>query len=372
MGLTSTLQKVYNLRTSLLPLLVLAFLPLGKILAEESRNNMPRPVTVGLYVSPPFVIANGNDYSGMAVELWEEIAADLKLPFDYRPYPDFGSLVQATADGSIDIAVTNLTITEDRARVIDFSQPWYDAGLRVMISNESKTGFSAVVSGLRKSGYLAAYAWLAFVIVVATLLLTLFDRRFDKDFPQAWSEGVAESFYSVMSVATSGKAARKNFFGWIGRVMAALWLVCGVAVLAYVTSTVTSVMTTISLTSQINGPADLSGKTVGVFTGSVAERFAHQIGFKSESIANIDLAVDALVQGRIDAIVGDAPVLEYFDFSHPNINVSVVGKIFQPDKYGFGFGLTSDLEKSVTVKLLEKAENGRIETLRANYFGNTP
>jgi ABC-type amino acid transport substrate-binding protein len=153
--------------------------------------------------------------------------------------------------------------------------------------------------------------------------------------------------------------------------MAALWLVCGVAVLAYVTSTVTSVMTTISLTRQINGPADLPGKTVGVFTGSVAEQFARQNGFKTEAIANIDLAVDALVNGRIDAIVGDAPVLEYFDFSHPESDVTVVGKIFKPDKYGFGFRSNSDLTKVVTVELLERAENNGIEALRAKYFGRS-
>ena len=40
---------------------------------------------------------------------------------------------------------------------------------------------------------------------------------------------------------------------------------------AYVTSSVTSVMTTLSLTNQINSVADLPGKSIGVFAGSVAE-----------------------------------------------------------------------------------------------------
>jgi len=79
------------------------------------------------------------------------------------------------------------------------------------------------------------------------VLLTFFDRRFDKSFPESWREGIAESFYTVMSVATSGKPAkRSNLFGWVGRIWQGLWLVCGVAVVAYVTSSVTSVMTTLS------------------------------------------------------------------------------------------------------------------------------
>ena len=102
--------------------------------------------------------------------------------------------------------------------------------------------------------------------------------------------------------------------------------------LAYVTSTVTSVMTTLSLTAQINGLADLPGKTVGVFTGSVAEEFAQESGLATRSYANIDAAVEGLLAGRIDAIVGDAPVLSYYAHTHPHLPLQVVGAIFEPDK----------------------------------------
>src|SRR5699024_11761295 len=111
-----------------------------------------------------------------------------------------------------------------------------------MVSTEQVAIAGSLFKGLSESGHLKAYAWLFFIIIVATVLMTLFDRRFDKDFPTRWREGIAESFYSVMSVATSGRPpSRKNLFGWVGRIWQALWLVCGVAVLAYVTSSVTSV-----------------------------------------------------------------------------------------------------------------------------------
>src|SRR5690606_31355508 len=114
-------------------------------------------------------------------------------------------LVDATASGEINVAVTNMTVTRERVERIDFTHPWFDAGQKIMISEAGSGGFGDVIGGLQQSGHLVAYAWIALVIVVATLLLTLFDRRFDKDFPRSWREGIAESFYTVMSVATSGK-----------------------------------------------------------------------------------------------------------------------------------------------------------------------
>ena len=207
----------------------------------------------------------------------------------------------------------------------------------------------------------------------ATIALTLFDRRFDPKFPKRWRDGLAEGFYTVMSVATSGRPpSRSNLFGWFGRVWAAIWLVCGIGVLAYVTSTVTSVMTTLAITGTINGPADLPGKTVGVFAGSVSEDLAETVGLSNRTYPGIEEASIALTSGEIDAVVADAPVLEYYAHAHadPELGLEVVGPIFAPDKYGFALPLASDLRRPLTVALLALREDGVIEELRADYFGD--
>jgi len=330
------------------------------------------PLTVGLYVSPPFVMKDENGgFTGMAIDLWQAMAETNGVDYDYRVFPTIRELVDATAGKSVDVAVTNLTITRKRADRIDFTQPWFDAGLRILVPASQGASFSEIVAGLSDSGYLRAYGWLALVIVVATALMTLFDRRFDKSFPKGWPEGISESFYSVMSVVTSGKApSRKNLFGWPGRIWQALWLVCGIAVMAYVTSSVTSVMTTLSLTNQINSIADLPGRTIGVFAGSVAQEYAQETGWSHLEYDDIDSAVAALKGGEIEAIVGDAPVLEYYAHTHPREDVDVVGPIFEPDKYGFALANDSALTRPMTLELLTAHESELIEDLRVRYFGN--
>lgn len=357
----------------LLFLLLIATRPgLAQDAQQEPQPSLPAgSITVGLYVSPPFVMEENGVYTGMAIDLWESLALKNELAFEYKAYPTIRELVDATANREIGVAVTNLTITRKRANRIDFTQPWFDAGLRILVPDSQGASFSEVMTGLSDSGYLRAYGWLALVVLVATVLMTVFDRRFDKGFPKGWPEGVSESFYSVMSVVTSGKApSRKNLFGWPGRIWQALWLVCGIAVMAYVTSSVTSVMTTLSLTNQINSVADLPSKAIGVFAGSVAEEYAQASGWSYLELDAIDDAVAALKAGRIDAVVGDAPVLEYYAHTHPGEDVDVVGPIFEPDKYGFALANNSRWTRPMTLELLTAHETELIEQLRVRYFGD--
>ena len=327
-------------------------------------------ITIGVYAHPPFAMKDGDQYTGMAIELWEDMAAQLNLAYTYADFNNIGDLVKATESGTVDVALTNMTVTKTRAMRIDFTHPWFDAGQRILVSNNSSTGFWSVLQGLSESGHLKAYGWIFLIILMATLLVTLFDRRFDKAFPERWRDGIAESFYTVMAVATSGRPpARKNLFGWIGRIWQGLWLACGVAVLAYVTSSITSVMTTLSLTSQINSAADLAGHIVGVQPGSIAEEYAQEAGLDTRTFDKLEEATQALAAGKIDAIIDDAPVLEYYTHINPGLPFAVVGPIFEPDKYAFGLPPESDLTRPLSIELIGAHESGLIEEIRAKYFG---
>lgn len=240
-----------------------------------------------------------------------------------------------------------------------------------MVSSDKGAGFQSVVKGLAQAGFITAYAWIVFVVLFATVLLTLFDRRFDQSFPARWRDGVAESFYTVMSIVTSGRApARKNLFGWLGRVWQALWLVCGVGILAFVTSSVTSVMTTLAISSQINSVDDLNGRAVGVLVGTVEEDYARKQGLSMRSYASLDEAAAALGNGDVVAVIADAPVLEYYVYSNPGLPVNVVGRLFERDKYGFALPLQSPLSREVTLAVLGAVDEGKVDEFKTKYLGS--
>lgn len=352
-------------------LFALMFLAALLTLFPRTGTTKESALTVGVLVSPPFVMKSEQAYSGLAIDLWEDLAADKQWAYQYKEYATFRDLLSATESGELDVAMTNLTITQQRALKVDFTQPWFDGGMRLMVSSDKGTGFQSVVKGLAQAGFITAYAWIVFVVLFATVLLTLFDRRFDQSFPARWRDGVAESFYTVMSIVTSGRApARKNLFGWLGRIWQALWLVCGVGILAFVTSSVTSVMTTLAISSQINSVDDLNGRAVGVLVGTVEEDYARKQGLSMRSYASLDEAAAALGNGDVVAVIADAPVLEYYVYSNPGLPVNVVGRLFERDKYGFALPLQSPLSREVTLAVLGAVDEGKVDEFKTKYLGS--
>ena len=115
------------------------------VLAQEKTSDAP--LTVGLYVSPPFVMEENGSYTGMAIDIWENLSRKLDLDFEYRNFENFGDLLDETAAGTVDVAVTNVTITRARAERVDFTQPWFDSGLRIMVNEDRGVGFRALVCG---------------------------------------------------------------------------------------------------------------------------------------------------------------------------------------------------------------------------------
>lgn len=357
--------------------LCLAMILLGAVLAHpgQAQETSPVPartVKVALYINPPFVTRTETGFSGLAVELWESIADRLALKYEYHVVPKVSDLLQAVTTGQADIVVTNLTITRDRMRHMEFTQPWFDAGLRVMINEQRNAGLHDLLSHLSDSGHLRVYLWIGLTVLAATLVLTLIDRRFDPDFPHEWHTGMAHSFYHVISVVTSGRTSHKELWGAFGRVLSAVWMVVGVAVVAYVTSSVTSVMTANTLRSQISSVQDLSGKVVGTLRGSASEAVVVEMGLTIQPFDTLDSAVAALVARRISAIVDDAPTLEYYDATHPELPITEVGPLFHPSKYGFALPIHNPLRFLVSQEIVAAHENGMLERLRKTYFGTTP
>lgn len=367
-----TISRSRAIATLVLALFV-AILTTPGLAQDAPDQSTERELVVGVHESPPFVIKQEGGYSGMAIRLWEFIAGELQLTYSYKEFDTVRQMIDATAASQIDVAVTNLTITEARATRIEFTQPWFDSGLRIMVNENGGAGFWNLLEGLYDSGFIAAYGWLGLIIIVASIGFTIFDRRFDKNFPKRWRDGLAESFYLVMTIATSGKPpSRKNLFGWIGRIWQGLWLVFGIVVVAFVTSSVTSVMTTLAFKGQIRSVADLPGLTIGVTDGSTAEDYATAAGLTVITYPNISRSAEALVDGDIQAVIGDKPVLEYFSHTNPELPLKVVGATFNPDKYGFGLPQGSPIRKPMTIEIIGAREDGTVREFATEYFGLNP
>lgn len=84
----------------------------------------------------PFEFKQDGKYTGFDVELWDALAKQANLKYTLQPM-DFNGIIPGLQTHNIDVALAGITIREDRAKVIDFSDPYYESGLAILVANDS-------------------------------------------------------------------------------------------------------------------------------------------------------------------------------------------------------------------------------------------
>ena len=342
--------------------------------ATDVAPTAPRIVRVGVYEVPPFAEPDAAlKWKGFAVVLFEASAIQLQMVPEFRKYANIDDLMSAVEKGEVEAGIGNIMVTSKRLTQVDFSQPILDGGLRVMVPSDRTHTLRRLWNGLVEDGHVQVLFWALVGMLVLSVVVMAVLRRLDQEFSKHWHEGFAEAMYHVVSVMMTGKTSYKGKIGpgWLGRVIATVWLVFGVASVAYVTSSITSVMTADTISDAVHGPKDLPGRTVGVITGSVGARYCAEHGIDVVTYDTLDEAARALADRATDAVVSDAQSLEYYDVSHPQVNVAVVGEMFERRHYAFPINRAAeDLRRRIDVVLVGLREDGMLEQLRRRSFGH--
>jgi His/Glu/Gln/Arg/opine family amino acid ABC transporter permease subunit len=121
----------------------------------------------------------------------------------------------------------------------------------------------------------------------------------------------------------------------------------------------------------INGAGDLAGKRVGVQINTTAQfDLEKRPGVVIAKYNTIDLALLDLQNRRIDAVVGDAPVLRYMaTLSFPDLTTA--GDQFTDEKLGIVLAKgNDDLRRGVNAALWRIQESGEYDRLHREWFGD--
>ncbi|ACC81409.1 ABC transporter permease subunit [Nostoc punctiforme] len=95
---------------------------------------------------PPFEFKKpGGELEGFSIDLMNAIAVAAKFKVDFQSMP-FDGMIPALAAKTVDAAISSITITEERAKTISFSRPYFKAGLAIAIraDDQNITGFDSL------------------------------------------------------------------------------------------------------------------------------------------------------------------------------------------------------------------------------------
>jgi len=99
---------------------------------QEAKKPVLKVVTDPSFVPFEMLDAETKEMIGFDIDMLKEIARIAGFEYELETM-NFNGIVPALQTRHVDLAIAGITITEERGKVIDFSIPYYDSGLRLLV-----------------------------------------------------------------------------------------------------------------------------------------------------------------------------------------------------------------------------------------------
>jgi len=335
-------------------LLLFIFLSAAHVYGEEPILPQ-RKLIVGTKEAPPFSIKTDEGiWKGISIDLWKEIAKELKLQYEFREF-DLKDLLEGVKSGSIDAVVAALTMTEEREKIFDFSHPFHVTGLGIAVASKGEKSWFFRIRRFFSTQFLKVVATLTLLLFGIGILVWVVERkRNPQQFGGGILQGIGSAFWwSAVTMTTVGygdKAPKTS----LGRFIAVIWMFTGIIIISSFTAAITLALTVSHFESKVRGPQDLFYVSVATVSDSTSESY-----LKKKHIDYIDYktpieGLNALAEGAVDALVYDSPILKYLINKDFKKKLIVLPKTFEREEYAFALPTGSTLREPINRLLLKK------------------
>lgn len=328
---------------------------------------------VEVHLFPPFVMGSEGRYSGFDIDIWEAIAADLGLKFQYHQVGMLDDIFQDLSHGKADVAIAGLSITEKREKLVDFSYRYIEAGLHILVNREVEPSIFRAIKSISTPVVLKITLGLIAFCLFFTHLVWWAERKKDEPNDKYFPAIFEWLWWVQVTIATVGygdKYPRK----WWGRIIAILVMYTGIGLFVYFTAQLSSSLTLQELKSDISSPKDLIGKSVATKKGSTSVSALEKLGVDERDVYQMDKIEQAyykLLVGKVDAVVFDSPNLLHYVTNEGKGKVAIAGSLFYFQDYGIALQQGSPLREQVNRSLLKLRESGKYDIIYKKWFGES-
>nr|XP_043619454.1 glutamate receptor 3.4-like [Erigeron canadensis] len=289
--------------------------------------------------------------------------------------PSYSNLVTSVAENTFDAAVGDVTIITNRTRVVDFTQPYMESGLVIVVPvKKSKTSPWAFLKPFSLEMWLVTGGFFLLVGCVVWIL----EHRLNHEFRGPPSQQIITIFW--FSFSTMFFSHRENTVSTLGRLVLLLWLFVVLIINSSYTASLTSILTVQQLTSGIEGIDGLiqSNDPIGVQDGSFAYNYLVQelniAESRIRSLKDVSDYMNALKlgpkRGGVAAIVDELPYIELF-MSYTQCEFKIVGREFTKSGWGFAFQRDSPLALDLSTAILQLSENGELQRIHDKWLASS-
>ncbi len=338
---------------------------------QADTNGTPAKIVVGTMRVPPFVVrSDDGQWSGLSIELWRQIASDLKVPFEFREYDyDLPGLLDAVERNRIDAAIAAIPITLEGEARFDFTHPYFAAGLGIAVRAEPQGGMFGTLAGIFTPQVLVSIAALFGLLLFVGMLIWLLERRQHSHFDSRPSRGIADGvWFAAVTMTTTGYGDKVPVTA-AGRAVAMAWMFASIFLVALFSATLASSFVVGRLKTDVNGPGDLARARVAGVSGTAGELWLNAQGFRTRSYPFVIQAMKALQRGDVQALVYEKPILGHMIKEYGWRDLQVLPHTLAVRDYAIALPTDSPLKESINRALLKVVQGPDWKDLVQHYVG---
>lgn len=336
--------------------------------APTTSVAIDRTLIVGLSPVPPFVIKSssaqgGSDWDGIGVNLWQEVAYELGLDYQWREVQPNDAIAQLNA-GEIDVAL--VTATAPREQQVDFTQSYFAATLGIATLRQQQLW--DVIKAVLSPRFLRICLWLSLVLMVVGFFCWLFEHRSNEDmFNKSPRQGLWDGFWwagVTMTTIGYGDKAPKTVGG---RILALLWMLVAMGLTASLTASITSVLV-LDQGIQPLRVEQLQTKQVGSIADTTVASYLQQEQIQFQSFSNPEAGLKAVDEGHIDAFVYGTASLRTLNQDDFQTRLQINDTGIQVSQYTFALPTNSPLRKPLNQQILRELSESGWQSMLQRYL----
>ncbi|WP_258240779.1 transporter substrate-binding domain-containing protein [Pseudidiomarina homiensis] len=329
------------------------------------------PLKVAVRVSPPFVTQDAEGrYQGLTIALWEHIADVNNYEFDYYPV-GLDELISGVAEQSYDVGLGAVSVTADRERQIDFTLPFYNAGLGIAVPAAEEASWWTLTKRFFSFEFLTVMLALSGILLLAGFLVWLAERRHNPDeFKQESLRGIGAGFWWAAVTMTTVGYGDKSPRSKAGRVVGLIWMFTSVIIISSFTASITSALTVNKLSTRVQDKDDLAQVRVASVPNSYSAYWLDRENIGYQHYPTLTDALQAVQAGKADAVVYDAPLLKY-QLRKGFSGLSVLPENFAPQDYAIVLPPAAERREQVNRALLRYVRGAEWRQAVNQYLGDS-
>ncbi|XP_050363248.1 glutamate receptor 2.8-like isoform X2 [Argentina anserina] len=327
-------------------------------------------------------ITNTSDATGYCIDVFKAVIESLPYTVPYEFYPfarseaeTYNNLIDQVFLGNYDAAVGDITIRANRSLYVDFTLPYTESGLSMIVPIRDKNDAKSTWVFLKP---LTWDLWVAIgcFFVFTGLVVLVLEHPINKDFRGPPLHQIGTSLW--FSFSTMVFAQRERVLTNLARFVVIVWCFVVLILTQSYTASFSSILTVQQLQPVITDVNLLlkNGDNVGYQAGSFIYWILKQAGFQDANLWTYESPeeMNELLQNGnknhgISAAFDETPYMKLFLATYCS-KYTMVEPTFKTDGFAFVFQKGSILTRDVSMAITSFHEGAEMEKIDQKWFKN--